>query len=90
MLAKYTPSPDQVDAAVLKDGEETTELKADPAGPLAGLVFRIGFDPKSNMKQVGIRMFSGTIKSDINIHRNDDIPLIFHMLQTERNGQGFS
>jgi elongation factor G len=72
IIAKYTPSPLEANAAGLKDGDNITELKADPAAPLAGLVFRIGFDPRSNMKYSAIRIFSGTIKSDINIVRNDE------------------
>jgi len=72
IIAKYTPSPLEADAAKIKDGDNITELKADPAAPLAGLVFRIGFDPRSNMKYSAIRIFSGTIKSDINIVRNDE------------------
>jgi len=72
MIVKYTPSPRQAKAVQLKDGENVTELKADPAGPLAGLVFRVGFDPRSNMKYSTIRIFSGTIKSDANLLRNDE------------------
>ncbi len=72
IIAKYTPSPTQANAAQLKDGDTTTELKADPAAPLAGLVFRIGFDPKSNMKYSTIRIFSGTLKSDTSMFRNKE------------------
>ncbi len=72
IIVKYTPSPLEANAVQLKDGEQTAELAADPAGPLAGLVFRIGFDPKSNMKYSAIRIFSGTIKSDTNMLRNNE------------------
>jgi elongation factor G len=72
IITKYTASPDQAEPAQLKAGDSTTELKADPAGPLAGLVFRTTFDPRSNMKYSTIRIFSGTIKSDSNIQRNDE------------------
>lgn len=72
IIAKYTPSPLEAGAARLKDGESVTDLKPDPAGPLAGLVFRIGFDPRSNMKYSAIRIFSGTVKSDTNLLRNDE------------------
>jgi elongation factor G len=72
IIAKYTPSPSQVRPTELKDGDNVTQLSADPAGPLAGLVFRIGFDPRSNMKYSTIRIFSGTIKSDTNLIRNDE------------------
>ncbi len=72
IIVKYTPSPAEVAPAVLKDGDKVTELKANPAGPLAGLVFRVTFDPRSNMKYSSIRIFSGTIKSDTNMLRNDE------------------
>jgi len=72
IIAKYTPSPLEAKAIQLKGGDGVTELKADPAGPLAGLVFRVGFDPRSNMKYTTIRIFSGTMKSDTNLLRNDE------------------
>ncbi len=71
-IAKYTPSPLEANPVQLKDGENVTDLKPDPAAPLAGLVFRIGFDPRSNMKYSAVRIFSGTIKSDTNLLRNDE------------------
>ncbi|MHC4726780.1 MAG: elongation factor G [Planctomycetota bacterium] len=71
MIVNYTPSPTQAKPTVLKDGENSTELSSDPAGPLAGMVFRIGFDPRSNMKYSSIRIFSGTIKADTHLLRND-------------------
>jgi elongation factor G len=72
IIVKYTPSPSQVEAIELKDGDKSTALIPDLNGPLAGLVFRIGFDPRSNMKYSTIRIFSGTIKSDANIIRSDE------------------
>jgi len=72
IIVKYTPAPTQAAPAKLKAGETETELKADPAGPLAGLVFRTTFDPRSNMKYSTIRVFSGTLKSDTNLLRNDE------------------
>ncbi|MBA7517747.1 Elongation factor G [subsurface metagenome] len=72
IIAKYTPSPAAAENPQLKDGDKVTQLTADPAGPLAGLVFRVGFDPRSNMKYSTIRIFSGTIKSDSNLLRNDE------------------
>ncbi len=72
LIVNYTPSPLEANPAPLKDGEKVTELKPDPTGPLVGMVFRIGFDPRSNMKYSTIRIFSGTIKSDTNLLRNDE------------------
>ena len=72
IITKFTPSPDQAVVAKLKNGENETELKADAAGPLAGLVFRVGFDPRSNMKNSAIRIFSGTLKHDTSMLHNDD------------------
>ncbi len=72
IIARYTPSPRQVKPVQLKDGDSLTELAADPAGPLAGLVFRVSFDQRSNMKYSSIRIFSGTITSETNLLRNDE------------------
>jgi len=72
IITKYTPSPAEAGPAVLKAGEQSIEVAADASGPLAGLVFRIGVDPRSNMKYSSIRLFSGTIKSDTNLLRNDE------------------
>lgn len=72
LITKYTPSPAEVEPAQLVDGEKVTELKADPAGPLVGVVFRVAFDPRSNMKYSTIRIFSGTLKSDTNMMHNDE------------------
>ena len=72
IIANDTPSPSRAKPTILKDGDSSTELSADPAGPLAGLVFRVGFDPRSNMKYSTIRIFSGTIKADTHLLRNDE------------------
>jgi elongation factor G len=72
IIVKYTPSPVQAAARLLKDGDKAAEIKADPTGPLAGLVFRIGFDPRSNMKYSTMRIFSGRLASDTNLLRNDE------------------
>lgn len=71
IVTKYTPSPAQVKPVELKDGDNVTELSADADGPLAGIVFRVGFDPRSHMKYSAIRIFSGTLKSDTNLIVND-------------------
>jgi elongation factor G len=63
LIVACVPSPAQAKPALLKDGENQTEIKPDPNGPLAGLVFRIGYDPRSNMKFASIRVFSGKLTS---------------------------
>jgi elongation factor G len=72
IIVKYSPSPAQAEPAQLKDGDKVTTLQPDPSAPLAGMVFRISFDPRSNMKFSSIRIFSGTLKSDTNMLRNDE------------------
>jgi len=72
IIVRYTPSPAQAEPAALKAGEETTRLKAEPTGPLAGLVFRIAFDAKSNMKYAAVRLYSGKLTSETNLLRNDE------------------
>ncbi len=71
LITKETPSPADAGEAILKDGETETPVKADPNGPLAGLVFRVGYDPRSNMKYASIRIFSGSIDSGSQLHIND-------------------
>ncbi|MBN1505576.1 MAG: elongation factor G, partial [Sedimentisphaerales bacterium] len=72
LITQYTPSPLEAEPAKLVNGENVVELKPEPSGPLAGLVFRVAFDPRSNMKYASIRVFSGTLKSDTNLIRNDE------------------
>ncbi|MCF7973088.1 MAG: elongation factor G [Phycisphaerae bacterium] len=72
MIVTDSPSPAQSETAKLITGETETLIKADPAGPIIGLVFRIAFDPKSNMKYSSVRILSGTIKSDTNLLVNDE------------------
>lgn len=69
LTTNQTPSPLDVSYA-LTDGEETNEISPDAGGPLAGVVFRVAFDPKTNMKFSAIRVLSGTIRSDTNLLRN--------------------
>lgn len=71
LVAKETPSPADALPAKLINGEETTEVKADPNGPFAGHVFRIGFDPRSNMKYASIRVFSGSLDTGTSLMVND-------------------
>ncbi len=85
LVAEYTPSPLEAQPKEIKEGETRTQLKADPAGPLAGLVFRVVFDPRSNMKYSTIRIFSGTIKSDTGLLRNAERKSVRpgHILRTQ-------
>ncbi len=72
IVVKYTPSPEQAAVRQIKDGDKLTEIKADAAGPLVALVFRVGFDPRSSMKYSTMRLFSGSFRSDTNILRNSE------------------
>jgi elongation factor G len=72
LITKYMPSPVEAGPVKLLGDENASELRPDPAGPLAGVVFRVAFDPRSNMKYASIRLFSGTLKSDTNLIRNDE------------------
>jgi len=84
-ITDYVPSPAQCRPAKLVAGENQTEIKPDPAGPLAGLVFRIGLDPRTNMKYTSMRIFSGTLKSDTAMFRSTDRKAIRpgHVLKTQ-------
>jgi len=67
ILCRYTPSPAEAPGAKLRKDDEVTEITADPDGPLSGVVFRVAFDPKSNMKYSTIRLFSGRINSSTSL-----------------------
>lgn len=71
VIIKCTPSPLQARQGRIKQDGKALELPADPAGPLAAVVFRTGLDPRSNMKYSTMRIFSGTIKPDSSITCND-------------------
>ncbi|MHC4291641.1 MAG: elongation factor G [Planctomycetota bacterium] len=71
LIVNCTPSPADVPPAKLINGEETTEVKADPNGPFAGQVIRVGFDPRSNMKYASIRVFSGSLDTGTSLLVND-------------------
>jgi elongation factor G len=72
LVTNSVPSPVMAKPAILKDGETETELKADASEPLAGLVFRVGFDPRSSMKFSSIRIFSGKLTSTTHLHVGDN------------------
>ena len=72
LVCNCVPSPAQAKPTLLKDGDTETEIKPDPNGPLCGLVFRVGFDPRSNMKYSSIRIFSGKLTSATQLHVADN------------------
>ncbi len=82
----YAPSPAQLPATLI-DGENQTQLAPDSSGALAGMVFRVGFDPKTSMKYTAVRIFSGTLKSDTHLLRNEDKKAIRpgHILKSQGN-----
>lgn len=71
MLALYAPSPAEAKPPVLIDGDKKVEINPDPNGPFAGLVFRVGFDARSNMKYASIRIFSGKLDSSTQLFVGD-------------------
>ena len=70
-IVNYAPSPADAAPAVVKDGDNTVEVKPDPNGPLCGIVFRVGFDPRSNMKYSALRIFSGQLTPSTQLMVND-------------------
>jgi elongation factor G len=71
LVVNCTPSPADASPAILKHGDKTIEVKSEPNGPLAGIVFRVGYDPRSNMKYASIRIFSGSLDSGTQLYIND-------------------
>jgi len=70
LVVQNIPAPDQAPPAVLVDGDNKTEVTANPNGPLAGFVFKVGYDARSNMKYAAIRIFSGTLTSGTSLMIN--------------------
>ncbi|MCF8720323.1 elongation factor G [Nitrospina gracilis] len=68
-MLEYLPSPEKrppQKAVSLKDDKEV-EVKPDPAGPLAALVFKTIVDPYAG-KLTLFRVFSGTLKGDSSVY----------------------
>jgi len=72
LIVGFVPSPAEAAPAVLRDGEQETPIALDPDGPLAGHVFRVNFDPRSNMKYASIRLFSGRLTASTPLYINDE------------------
>lgn len=65
VIAQYFPSPKEAAAITAKNATtgQDEELKADPAGPLAALVFKTTADPYVG-KLAYLRVYSGVLKGD--------------------------
>ncbi|AQT68631.1 Elongation factor G [Anaerohalosphaera lusitana] len=72
LIKTCVPSPDNAGPAKLIEGEEEKDVAVDPSGPFAGQVFRVAFDPRSNMKYASVRVFSGKIDSNTQLYINDN------------------
>lgn len=71
-VVAYFPSPAARVVAVHRPGsEEVIELKADPAGPLAALVFKTTADPFVGKLSL-FRVFSGSMESDSRVLNASD------------------
>jgi elongation factor G len=71
-VVNYLPSPAQGKPMQIKEGDKIVDITPDPKGPLVGRVFRISYEPRSNMKYATMRIYSGVLKSDSNMIRSDD------------------
>lgn len=68
VLADYALNPLQGPGAELVDEDGSTEaISAKADGELLGQVVRVSADPKSNIRNAIIRVFSGTLRSGANI-----------------------
>ncbi len=66
-LAECALPPDKIPRTGKTDAGEETPVRADPAAPLAALIFKTRIDPFVH-KLSFIRIYSGTIKKDENVH----------------------
>jgi len=85
-LARYAPSPAQVDRHVLKDGEDML-IPPDPSGPLVAQVIKTRIDPFVS-KVNYLRIYSGTLKRDSTVHVvGTDRAIKIHQLMDVQGGQ---
>lgn len=73
VLADYAPNPLQGPAAQLRaeDGS-AQQISAQADGQLLAQVARVSADPKSNIRNAILRVFSGTLRSGMNIFVDDN------------------
>ncbi|HNQ23173.1 MAG TPA: elongation factor G [Phycisphaerae bacterium] len=62
--ATFCPSPLTGKRRVMGDGEESVEIEPKAEGPFIGQVFKIRSDPKTHIKYVSIRGYTGRLTSD--------------------------
>ncbi len=71
-IVDYLPSPAEGLKGKLvhvnSSEDEFTWVEPDVNAPLIGMAFRICADPKTNIKQTAVRLYSGHISSDSSLH----------------------
>ncbi|MEX2246708.1 MAG: elongation factor G [Dehalococcoidia bacterium] len=65
-IVKYFPSPGELPTKTAKGASGEEELRADPSGPLAALVFKTAADPFVG-RLTYLRIISGTLKGDSHV-----------------------
>jgi elongation factor G len=68
-LATCCPSPITGKQRVMVDGETETTLEPNKVAPFVGQVFKISEDPRSRIKHLAVRVYSGTLMSDAPIKK---------------------
>jgi len=66
-LAQCTLPPDKIPRIGTNEAGQTVPIQVDPAGPLVAQIFKTRIDPFVH-KLSFIRIFSGTLKKDENVH----------------------
>jgi elongation factor G len=68
VIKSCAPSPEVGLKRKIKIQEDETEIAPKPDGHFVGQVFKVATDPKSNIKFSFIRVHSGTLKHDSDMH----------------------
>lgn len=63
----FAPSPVRGFKRTMKDGDAETKLEPKPDDPFVAQVFKIVTDPKSHIKYICMRVFSGKLTSDMTV-----------------------
>ena len=89
LLADYAPNPLQgKPAELLSEEGESEPIAPDPDASLLAQVVRVSTDPKSNIRNAILRVFSGKVKPGANIFIDDNrkSQRTGHLLKMQGNG----
>jgi elongation factor G len=71
-LETFCPSPVVGKRRQMVVGDEEKDIEPNPDGPFIGQVFKVSSDPRSHIKYLAVRVFSGKLTSDMSIKKEGE------------------